>query len=805
MILNFLAASVPLTKSYSKDPAGTISKTPYPFIWEVTSDSVQCSTLLQLATLLKAKAVLGHSLLKGNIARPLVSESRAGSTNATDTTEYLVLDLDGLPETWNDKKLTVDAFLNEIGLADISYVIQWSASYGIDNKKIRAHIFMLLDKPYTAPSLKQWLKQKNLETPLLADALELTSTGNALKWPLDISACQNDKLIYIAPPILKNIVDPVPKGQRIQIVNRKHSKFALAGAINFSGAIKNKEQTKIAELRKAKGYAPRKFKTKMAGSTEYLVGPDEAEITETKEERGFVYFNLNDGDSWAYYHPANNAEFIYNFKGEPAYKTSELLPNYWAQVMSNPTPVSLTGPTYLAFLDKASNVYWRGWYDPSTDELDLHMARSDAILRNACRVNKISLGDTIPEWDLTFDPTDTVRVDPINRTVNTFAPTLYMKNSRTKKVAAPPKTILKVIQHAVGGEKDIAEYLINWLAYIIQYRDRTNTAWILHGTQGTGKGLLMDKIMRPLLGFHHTEVKRMEEFADKNNSFIENSFLVFVDEVQTSALKGEKGVIANIKNYITEKRISIVEKYATTHEARNYSNWIFASNMRDPVHVEEGDRRFNVAKYQNEKLKITSQEIDLIEKELQTFYDYLANLTCDVDKAQKVMETEARSALIAISATSATTVVNKIIEGDFAYFLEQLPTDNSHEKNALKKNKVEDYKDTLKTLIARTIANSNGVCKIGREELRAIFEYTVGEMRESTVAFSLYLGHNGLPITHGHWINGKSMRGYEATWKDHTKFTQYQAEHFLIASPSLKLVPGVKTAKSKPKKVKEAA
>jgi hypothetical protein len=60
--------------------------------------------------------------------------------------------------------------------------------------------------------------------------------------------------------------------------------------------------------------------------------PGEATITGIKRDRGFVYLNLNGGDSWGYYHSEDNAEYIYNFKGEPVYKTSELLPEYWASI-----------------------------------------------------------------------------------------------------------------------------------------------------------------------------------------------------------------------------------------------------------------------------------------------------------------------------------------------------------------------------------------------------------------------------------------------------------------------------------------
>ena len=89
---------------------------------------------------------------------------------------------------------------------------------------------------------------------------------------------------------------------------------------------------RIAELRDAMGLPTKKIKYKVVGTQEVMLQPDESVITETKTERGFVYFNLNGGDSWAYYHPENNPDYILNFKGEPAYLTKELLPDYWQQL-----------------------------------------------------------------------------------------------------------------------------------------------------------------------------------------------------------------------------------------------------------------------------------------------------------------------------------------------------------------------------------------------------------------------------------------------------------------------------------------
>lgn len=810
MNIIFLEAAVPLTKTYSKS-AGAIVKTPYPFVWEFTSHTESCKSLAELEHLLKTHAALGHCALKGTISRDLVKESRAGSTDTNSTTEWLVLDLDGLPETIDidgrQAPLTIDLFLAEMGLADVSYIVQYSASYGIENQRLRAHIFILLDKPYAAPLLKQWLIQKNHEVPLLRSSMGLTKTGNSISWPLDISACQNDKLIYIAPPVLKGIKDPMGKMPRISLIKRKHDKLSLNGVISSSS--KNKELThkRIAELREEYGLPARKIAYKMHGSTEVMLKPDECIITEMKTERGFVYFNLNGGDSWAYYHPENAPDYILNFKGEPAYLTKELLPDYWQQLTGtgSSTRTSSSGVTYLAFLDRVTGVYWRGTYEAESDCLDINPAKNETQLRHFAKQYGVPMGDFVPEWDIVFDPHDLVRVDTHNRIVNRFQPTRYMLNASSKQPKAIPKTINKVIWHALGSDQAIYDHFINWLATVVQTRDRTRTAWVLHGTEGTGKGVMVSKILRPLFGAH-VALRRMEELNEKYNHFMESAFLIFVDEVQTKALQNEQGVMAKLRNFITEDTVPIRAMYSNDVVVRNFSNWIFSSNMPDPVSIKKGDRRFNVGKYQPTRLVLTDAEVAQIEKELQAFYDYLVNYPADHELAGTIIQTADRDTMISISESSVDTVGSALLEGNFNFFVEQLPTDNSHVRNALQANKVKDYEDVLRNMIART--QPGGSCTISREELRTLFDFTVGGMPTSPNKFTSLLKHHRLHMEVV-WVNNKSVRGIKTTWKDTAQFKMYLDQHLASPSSSASSAPTSTTtpklAGKRAPKVKETA
>lgn len=767
MKLVFLKADVPLTKSFTLKNK-TIETSSYPSVLNFTSHEVQVSNLTDFNAALRKHAALKHCLLKGEINRPLVDEPRAGSTDSSASTEWVCLDVDGVDVQ------TPEDFLQLIGITDVSYVVQYSASHGVKDQSLRCHIFMMLAKPMPAALLKQWLKDLNFNTPELNAALQLTKSNMALRWPLDITTCQNDKLLYIAPPIFNgNAKDPFKtgrNGQRILMVKKRIDMLNITSPITSTAENRKREQEKINALRELAGMPERKYTYKMYGATEVLMKPDSSIITEMKQERGFVYFNLNGGDSWAYYHPEDNPDFIFNFKGEPAYLTKELLPDYWNSLVTQASRTSSAGVTYLAFLDKRSGSYYRGTYDSGTDELDIYIAKNETQIRHFARQVGLPLGDFIPEWEISFDPHNNVRVDVNNRSINTFVPTPFMV-ATPRPVTAIPPTINKVLHHALGSDPAVTEHFINWLATILQTRGQTRTAWLLHGTQGTGKGVLMNNIIRPIFGFNQTAARRMEEFNEPYNGYMQNAFIVFVDEVQTSALRNEKGVIAKLKNFITEIRIVVRQMYQSGYEVQNYSNWIFASNMPDPISIEAGDRRFNVGGYQAERLQITPAEIARIERELQSFHDYLAMYTIDEQLASTPLDTAARQEIIAISEEVMDTVAGNLLAGNMGFFIDALPTNDSYKSNMARLNAVEDYKKVLVDLINRP-ATKQGHYNISRDELYTIFNYNVGNMPESPNKFTGRLKHHRIQVKKV-TIDGKTHNGIQVEWQDVQQFGAY--------------------------------
>lgn len=794
MKITFLEANVPLTKSYTKLADGTIEKSSYPNVWEVTSHEENVLDLKGLEIAINKHAALGHCLLKGNVMRQLTRESRKDSTDRNATTEFLCLDIDGIEPIFQPDPaypgvpVTVETVMEALGLKDVSYIVQWSGSMGIGGNTLRCHIFIMLTKPISAPLIKQWLIQKNHEVSLLKAHHALTKTGNSLTWGLDITACQSDKLIYIAPPSLKGIKNPLGRVPRISLISKKDSTYDLTGKINSTDQNRALTDARVMELRDRDGLPKRKLTYKHVGGHEILAKPGECIATEIKTDRGFVYFNLNGGDSWAYFHPENNPDYIFNFKGEPVYLTKELLPAYWETLSHQAYRVASNGLTYLAFLDKATSTYYRGTYDPIDDILDIYPAKNESMVRQFADSNGLRLGPNIPEWTMEFDPKNGVRVDFDNKIVNTFERTVYMKAAAKRITKCPPK-IFSIISHILCNDVEAIEHFMNWLAVLAQGLDRTRTAWVFQGTQGTGKGILFERVLAPLFGQTQTVIKRSAELNEKWTDFVEGKFIVFIDEIQTSALHDEAGAIANLKSLITNPTAMIRAMNRNAYPVNNFTCWLFASNKADPVSIPRNDRRFNVGPYQSLPFpKPTDEWLDsLATDELQNFWWYLLSFTADKEIAATPLNNEARNTLIEISESTSESAANAVRDGNIQFFLDHIPSNDAYKSDFKMMSKVDAYKKALQEIMNRTKPNTSHLVR--RDELFALFDFAVGGMSPSPATFSRFLGHRQLTIKPITLPGQKTERGLTTQWTAVDDFPALLKQYFPDTSRKLRAVP----------------
>ena len=192
MEITFLESANGLKLSKTISPKGTKS---YPNVRLVNSvkynvDKTQ-EGLKSFEILLREHARKGDCLLKGNLRRSLLNQSRAGHSDKNAYAEFIVFDLDNvlLPQVMSKSLLTSNdvSRIAEIVITnlpgifhDVSYIAQASSSLGMKKDRVSIHIFMFLETPLPAKTLKLWLRHINYSVDLFNQQVELSNNGQSL-------------------------------------------------------------------------------------------------------------------------------------------------------------------------------------------------------------------------------------------------------------------------------------------------------------------------------------------------------------------------------------------------------------------------------------------------------------------------------------------------------------------------------------------------------------------------------------------------------------------------------------------------
>jgi hypothetical protein len=309
---------------------------------------------------------------------------------------------------------------------------------------------MLLNKPVSAPLLKEWLIHLNLTIPTLRQNIRANKNYTAPRWPLDASTCQNDKLIFITPPVLKDGVVDQFQGDRIQLVEKERGALPL-NLDPIDADYNDREGRQVLnKKRKAAGKPEHKFKTKTVDDVQVLIDAGKITISEIKEERDFVYMNLNGGDSWGYWHSVTNPKILYNFKGEPNLLLEDVAPGYYYSALKKAKEVkqkkaeadggvtTSNGISYLAFTRSEDGGYYIGTYDHNADKAEVKSIPSRLQVIDFLKQHGLPTPDFLPHWSATYDFHTTKQIDFDRRWINMYKPSEYIVSAQPGVTEIPP-------------------------------------------------------------------------------------------------------------------------------------------------------------------------------------------------------------------------------------------------------------------------------------------------------------------------------------------------------------------------------
>ena len=139
-----------------------------------------------------------------------------------------------------------------------------------------------------------------------------------------------------------------------------------------------------------------------------------------------------------------------------------------------------------------------------------------------------------------------------------------------------------------NGNEDHYQYVLNWLAHMIQQPDKKpGVAIIMKAGQGTGKGAFMDPLGQ-IMGSHYLYADNPALMTGRFNSLCQHKLLLFADE----AFFGSKAASDRLKAKVTEKYASIEHKGIDPIVTRDYSRVVMAGNKANMVQIDNDDRRY---------------------------------------------------------------------------------------------------------------------------------------------------------------------------------------------------------------------
>lgn len=338
---------------------------------------------------------------------------------------------------------------------------------------------------------------------------------------------------------------------------------------------------------------------------------------------------------------------------------------------------------YFPFIEQGTSAF--AYFDSLKDNVYLGVGKD--ILRTILASAGQKLPDPLSVLTAVFDVHNNKRIDLEKEILNFFVPSEYMLYSKTNEIINPRKdfySIYRLLTNLIPRYQE-RKLFINWLAGILQTREKLQTAWVFKGEQGAGKGLLLTHVLKKLFGRRQAIQVEDAQLKSEFNPWLQNSMLIAFNEVARDN-SSRNAINSRLKAIITDKEISINDKNIRTFYIDNYVNCLFFSNESVPIFIEQKDRRYNVIETadnlnKNDWFENNPDEfIDQLESEVPKFAQFLMNWKFDSLKAKRVFENDAKETMVSSGMNRFEEFTYKLKTTDIEWFEDHANTNSVFNK-----------------------------------------------------------------------------------------------------------------------------
>jgi|SRR5882757_7984995 len=173
------------------------------------------------------------------------------------------------------------------------------------------------------------------------------------------------------------------------------------------------------------------------------------------------------------------------------------------------------------------------------------------------------------------------------RGVNTYIPV------KIRTLAGDVTPFTRNMEVMIPNEND-RNIIYAYLAHNVKFPGRKiRWAPMIQSTEGVGKGFLMEA-MEAIIGEMYCYSPKAQELVNSGSTFnawMRSKLLIVVNEIKVDE---RRELIEILKPMITDKRVEIQSKGIDQEMEDNPANWIFFSNFKDAIPVNQNGRRYAI-------------------------------------------------------------------------------------------------------------------------------------------------------------------------------------------------------------------
>lgn len=142
----------------------------------------------------------------------------------------------------------------------------------------------------------------------------------------------------------------------------------------------------------------------------------------------------------------------------------------------------------------------------------------------------------------------------------------------------------------IGDQREL-NLLLSWLAYIVQTRDRVNWAVVMQGATGIGKTFIGDMMGRLVGARNVSPITPDVALKTAHNTWACGKLLAYVEEIRIAG-QNRYEVLDKFKTAVTNEMLDINPKTLPMYTTPNTQSYVFMTNHRDALPIDNGDRRY---------------------------------------------------------------------------------------------------------------------------------------------------------------------------------------------------------------------